>query len=217
MGTVALPIERRIPEVLFVDDEPSYLESVKAAAAKAIGFRVATASSADKVMSIVQNRKLAAVVCDLKMPGIGGVSLLEKIRACAPGLPLAIQTGYALTRNDRARLDKIGALSYTKDARIVEVVRMVLERATAAMEDVNQLEEKIKALKALNQRLLADLKASLSQIPNPTQAIINDELGGSYSVADLISDIDDQNARGQEFIDWWLKARQRLRSMGKLV
>ena len=203
-------------EVLVVDDDPTYLASVEATAS-ARGYNVITAESADEGMSIVRDRKLFAVLSDLKMSGPDGITLLERIRKQAPNMPLAIQTGFKLSPAELSRLEKIGASSHSKKVKAVDVIKDLLIKDEHVSGTAKQLQEENMALKALNQKLLADLTASLSQIPNPAQAMIQDGLGGSYSVANLISDIEQQNTRGVDFIEWWLKARQRLRSMGKIV
>jgi hypothetical protein len=39
----------------------------------------------------------------------------------------------------------------------------------------------------------------------------------SFTVAELMRDIDARNPRGRDFVKWWLAARENLRAMGKQV
>jgi CheY-like chemotaxis protein len=218
MAAVPQPIEVDVRPVLFVDDEASYLASVEAVA-DSIGVPVTTAESSEVALVIVKTEEIAAVVCDWKMPGVDGIRFLELVHKCKPGLPLALQTGFALSSYEHMRLDKIGAKWYSKGTNVREIIHKLLVQAEVPIPGVGieQLIEENNELRALNQRLLADLKASLLQIPNASNAMIHDGFGGGYSVTDLIRDIDQQNSRGLDFVDWWLKARNRLRSMGKNV
>src|SRR5260370_35947594 len=128
MAAVAPPIEPNIPRVLFVDDEATYLASVEAAAS-GLGVHIATAESSEEGLSMVQRGNLTAVVCDWKMPGADGISLLEHVHKYDPNLPLALQTGYALSSYEQMRLEKIRARYYSKGTRVEEIIRTLLDQA----------------------------------------------------------------------------------------
>jgi len=205
---------RSSPQVLFVDDDRNYLNSV-VAAASGLGVEVLTAETADEGMSFVRQGSIDAMVCDWRMPGRSGIALLEEVHQAAPALPLALQTGYAIGDQENARLKRIGARTFGKGTSLEDVLESLLTVASAKSSEVQSLREENKALKELNRELLSDLKASLLQIPNPEAAVIDDGAGGAHSVAELIRDIEEQNTRGRDFVRWWLKARSRLRSLGR--
>jgi two-component system NtrC family sensor kinase len=71
--------------VLFVDDEAS-LRSGMEAFGRLRGFAVATAEDGETAMAAVQTRSFDAVVCDLRMPGMDGVSFHQALRRERPGL-----------------------------------------------------------------------------------------------------------------------------------
>jgi len=67
-------------KVLIVDDSASVRQQVSLALIDA-GFEVIEAvDGIDGVAKINGNTDLAAVVCDLNMPGINGIELLEQVR-----------------------------------------------------------------------------------------------------------------------------------------
>jgi DNA-binding NtrC family response regulator len=69
--------------VLFVDDEPDMRRAVKRFLAKS-DFGVLTAGSADEALEILRRRQIGVLVADIKLPGMDGLSLLEKVRHLHP-------------------------------------------------------------------------------------------------------------------------------------
>jgi DNA-binding response OmpR family regulator len=68
------------PLVLIVDDEPMVREVV-ASYLERDDFRVATAADGDKALAFLRDRSPDLVVLDLMLPGVGGLEILEEIRA----------------------------------------------------------------------------------------------------------------------------------------
>jgi len=64
--------------VLVVDDDPLILAGV-AAALVAAGFRVWTTESGEEAMRLVERHRPEVVVTDLRMPGMDGLSLLDRL------------------------------------------------------------------------------------------------------------------------------------------
>lgn len=75
--------------VLVVDDDPLILASV-AAVLDAAGFRVWTTDSGEEAVRLVERVRPDVVVTDLRMPGMDGLSLLDRL-AQRPG-PLPATT-----------------------------------------------------------------------------------------------------------------------------
>ncbi|MGM0787685.1 MAG: HD-GYP domain-containing protein [Thermodesulfobacteriota bacterium] len=73
----------RIPEqvpVLVVDDEAPITEMIYQALTKA-GYECHTAENAEKALGIMGNTPIDVVITDIRMPGMSGVELLEKVKA----------------------------------------------------------------------------------------------------------------------------------------
>lgn len=96
--------------VLVVDDKEMMRDSVSATLARA-GFEVMTADSGESAMAAVTRRRPDAVVTDLKMPGLGGLELLERIRAIDDELPVVVMTAFAAV-DTAVRAIKQGAFDY---------------------------------------------------------------------------------------------------------
>ncbi|HKY33213.1 MAG TPA: PAS domain S-box protein [Candidatus Polarisedimenticolia bacterium] len=92
--------------ILVVDDEPSVLEVV-AQALRLDGHDVEMASSAFAALAMLRHERFDVVVSDLKMPGMGGQVLYERLKAENPDLAgrFIFSTGDTLNPQTRAFLD----------------------------------------------------------------------------------------------------------------
>ncbi len=82
------------PRVLVVDDEPEMIEILS----RRLGteFEVTSAVKASDALASLDHRDpFAAAICDLAMPEMSGVELLQRIRKRDPGIPVIILTGKA--------------------------------------------------------------------------------------------------------------------------
>ena len=80
--------------VLVVDDEKNYL-IVLEDLLEDEGYDVYTASSGVEALEIIQAQPVDTVLSDIKMPGMTGIDLLERIRTVDPDLPVILMTAYA--------------------------------------------------------------------------------------------------------------------------
>ncbi len=80
--------------VLVVDDERNYLFVLEDLLIDE-GYNVLTASSGTEALELLRNQKVDAVLSDIKMPGMNGIELLERIFANDPGLPVILMTAFA--------------------------------------------------------------------------------------------------------------------------
>lgn len=80
------------PRVLIVDDELGVRESLRAILGK--DCEVLTASSGDDALATVGREAVDLVTLDLRMPGMGGIAVLERIKRVDPEIEALIITGY---------------------------------------------------------------------------------------------------------------------------
>jgi two-component system NtrC family sensor kinase len=71
--------------VLVVDDE-EWIRILARELIKSLGHDVETAESGEKAVEALRRRKFDAVVCDWKMPGMGGIQFYEYILETSPAL-----------------------------------------------------------------------------------------------------------------------------------
>jgi len=119
-----------MPEILVVDDELSMREFLKILLEKE-GYRVSAASDAEEAINLLQAEQFELVISDVRMSGIGGLSLLEKIKETNNNLPVIMITAYASPEN-AVRAMKEGAFDYiTKPFKVDEIIDNV-KKALAA-------------------------------------------------------------------------------------
>jgi CheY-like chemotaxis protein len=73
------------PAVLLIDDEGCIRACVSRILERA-GYRVTTAASGGEGLERVRTESFAAVICDLRMPGLSGIALFDQIQSAAPSL-----------------------------------------------------------------------------------------------------------------------------------
>lgn len=80
--------------VLLVDDDPAYGEYVRRVLTSG-GFDVTHQPDAESALARVRAERWDLLVTDIRLPGMTGLELLERVREAAPGLPVAVLTGHA--------------------------------------------------------------------------------------------------------------------------
>jgi putative two-component system response regulator len=80
--------------ILIVDDDPYVLESVSKMLDE-YGYAVTACSCGEDAIAQLIKSESQLILTDIKMPGISGIELLEKIHAIHPKMPVILMTGYA--------------------------------------------------------------------------------------------------------------------------
>ncbi|MGB0126872.1 MAG: sigma 54-interacting transcriptional regulator [Rhodocyclaceae bacterium] len=80
-------------EILLVDDDPDLLQLISMRLSAA-GYAVHTADSAEQALGQLAVRRPNVVVTDLRMAGMDGMQLFERVHATHPTLPVIILTAH---------------------------------------------------------------------------------------------------------------------------
>ena len=118
--------ELNVEHILVADDEKNYL-LVLAALLKEEGYRVSTASSGAMALNLLAEFEPDLLITDMRMPGITGMSLLEKAHEMYPELPLIIMTAYG-TVEDAVQAMKTGASDYILKPFANQTLLLTMER-----------------------------------------------------------------------------------------
>ncbi|MFO1303741.1 MAG: sigma 54-interacting transcriptional regulator [Burkholderiales bacterium] len=97
-------------DVLLVDDDPDLLKLISLRLTSA-GYSVRTAESGETALAAIAVRRPAAVVTDLRMPGIDGLQLFDAINRQHAGLPVLILTAHG-TIPDAVSATQRGVFGY---------------------------------------------------------------------------------------------------------
>ena len=91
-------------KILLVDDEPQVLRAYKRTLKRK--FEVETASGGQEALQKAGQSPYAVIVSDLQMPGMNGISLLEKVKASHPDTVTMMLTGQADLRQAIAAVNQ---------------------------------------------------------------------------------------------------------------
>lgn len=96
--------------VLLVDDEKEFASTL-AERLTLRGMNIETANSGDDALEIMSRRPADIVLLDLMMPGMGGLKVLERLRADYPQVRVILLTGMGSVA-DGVKGMKMGAFDY---------------------------------------------------------------------------------------------------------
>ena len=96
--------------VLVVDDKEMMRDSVGSTLERA-GFEVVSAPDGQGALEMIAKRRPDAVVTDLRMPGLSGLELIERIRAIDEDLPIVLMTAFG-TIETAVKAIRLGAFDY---------------------------------------------------------------------------------------------------------
>lgn len=89
-----MPSELHKHTILVVDDDPQMRESVSMLLS-ACGHDMVTAENGEQAIEKFQQTDIDVVLTDIRMPGISGVELAERLHDLNPELPVILMTAYA--------------------------------------------------------------------------------------------------------------------------
>jgi two-component system, NtrC family, response regulator AtoC len=113
--------------VLIVDDERTLARAVKAFLAEA-GYEAEVAPDAEKALELLETLRPDVVFTDVRLPGMSGIDLLQRIREFDPAIPVIIMTAYGSIEGAVAAV-KMGAFDYMKKPVDLEELKLLADRA----------------------------------------------------------------------------------------
>jgi len=97
-------------KILVVDDDPVVGKSFDRVLAGK-GYAVITAQNGEEALRKLASESYDAVFTDIKMPGMSGIEVAQKIKAAKPWMPVVIVTGYS-TEAYRAQAAAVGVSEF---------------------------------------------------------------------------------------------------------
>jgi len=119
-------------KILVVDDDAVVGKSFERVLSVK-GYAVVTAHDGPEALEKINNERYDAVFTDIKMPGMSGIEVAERIKATRPWLPVVIVTGYG-TEDNEARAKAAGVAEFLRKPLSPEVIETSAEKAVAASE-----------------------------------------------------------------------------------
>lgn len=92
------------------------------------GYEVSTALSGEEALDTMNNNDFDLVFTDIKMPGMDGIEVAERIRKKCPWTPVVVITGYGTTENE-AKASVLGVSGFVHKPLTPEVIESVTLKA----------------------------------------------------------------------------------------
>ncbi|HSQ02512.1 MAG TPA: response regulator [Burkholderiales bacterium] len=99
-------------KILVVDDDPVVGKSFDRVLAGK-GYAVITATNGEEALEKLAHEEYDAVYADIRMPGMSGLEVAERVKARRPWLPVVIVTGYG-TEAHEAKAKAVGVTEFLR-------------------------------------------------------------------------------------------------------
>ena len=116
-------------KILIVDDERTLCETLSEIL-KEDGYETDLAFDGDEAISKIEPNKFDLIFCDLRMPRVDGLKVLEKVKGIAPETYFIVMTAYNSMETTIEAL-KLGAYDYVVKPLIFDDVLLKLKRLLA--------------------------------------------------------------------------------------
>ncbi len=187
------------PSILVVDDESAILDTVRILL-KNEGFEVATAQGGKAGLDAIEKQRPEIVLSDIRMPGVGGIDILEATRRQDADTPVILMTAQAELRTAIEAVNK-GAFHYVLkpfgNDELVAICRRAAETRQLKAENRTLKQEIRRRDRSLTVRPLGTSKAfmevmKLAEMVGPTDStvLISGESGtGKEVIAKYIHEL----------------------------
>jgi len=147
-------VTERKPTIFIVDDDPSVRESTELML-KSVGFNVKTFVSAQDFLNARFQEGPGCVVLDVRMPGMSGLELQEKLVSVKTPLPVIFITGHG-TVPMSVRAMKAGAVDFLQkpfeEQDLLDAIQRAISQQRERKSKRDEADELRKRLKALTPR-----------------------------------------------------------------
>ena len=124
------------PVLLIVEDDPT-TSNVCQPVAESVGLRVLQAETTEQALEQMETQQVDLVLADLRIPTVGGMALLERIKAEHPATEVIIMTGYT-TIESAVQAMKLGAYDYLPKPFHTDELRLMLEHLVQRLQLVEE-------------------------------------------------------------------------------
>lgn len=137
--------------VLFVDDEPNVLSAIRRMLrSKHKEWDMTFAESGEMALALFQDNSFDVVISDIRMPGMDGAELLQKIKDSYP---------------NTIRIALSGQVGLNEVIRSIRAVHQYISKPCEAQELVNKIEGAIKSRNILSDQKMQKLVTEIDALP----------------------------------------------------
>ncbi|MGB9714954.1 MAG: response regulator [Thermodesulfovibrionales bacterium] len=115
-------------EILIVDDEVDMLALLAMIITEKTNHRATTTNNPFEVPKLIKEGNFDLLIADLKMPGMGGIELIDEVRKIDKIIPILIITAYGSIESAEEAIHK-GAYDYITKPFRKEQILIAINRA----------------------------------------------------------------------------------------
>ena len=164
-------------KVLVVDDDAVVGKSFHRVLSENKGYVVTTVENAHEALKQMREQSFDVVFTDIKMPGMDGVELAERVKASQPWTPVVIITGYGTTENEN-RAKAAGVSDFVRKPLSPE---MIEQSAAHALREAAP-EVALEAVQAPMEQVHVEVIEKESRIKNIALFLAAPFIGLAYAV-----------------------------------
>ena len=173
----------KIPKILIIDDEEIVIDSCTHILANS-GYQIFTANNGTKGLETLEQENPDLVFVDLKMPGLSGIEVLEKIQEYDSTIVPIVITGFA-TVSSAVEAMKKGAYDFLPKPFTPDEMRLIAKRAL----DKRVLVLETIALRREKEMLREQFAAIVShELKSPLGAVQQSMYGLTSDLSDRLSE-----------------------------
>ena len=118
--------------VLIIDDSPTELHLFQSMLEKA-GFDTLVADSGEEGLKKIGTDGFDLVLTDIKMPGMDGLEMAQRIKEMNPWMPIVVVTGYGSEANE-AKAEEVGVTEFLRKPLTPETIEQVTAKTLRTKE-----------------------------------------------------------------------------------
>ena len=118
--------------ILVLDDEAS-IRDVCASVARQAGLKVHSAATTEQALELLEQTPVDILLTDLKVPHLGGLELLKRVRSSHPQIAVIVLTQYG-TIETAVEATRLGAVDYVTKPFHMEELRTKLNRLVCTLD-----------------------------------------------------------------------------------
>jgi DNA-binding NtrC family response regulator len=159
-------------KLLLVDDEEDYVKTMaERMEMRDVGSRVAL--SGEEALQMVEEDAPDVMVLDLRMPGINGMEVLERVKQEHPRVQVIILTGHGSEKEEK-EARRLGAFEYLQKpadtSHLLTTVRSAWTKSLKFLKDSRDEFERTMTAAALAEEGLPEMASQRARAPVPSQA-----------------------------------------------
>jgi DNA-binding NtrC family response regulator len=166
---------------MIVDDELN-MRRVLSALLRKEGYQVIPAANGKEALDFLGSKEVSVLITDLKMPGMDGIELLEKVNSRWPHIPVIMLTAHGTISNAVEALKK-GAFDYLTKPFEQEELKLVVEKAVKIeklnSQDIRSVQEDLDQCEIIGKsQIMQEIYQTIEKVASsPTTILLTGESG----------------------------------------